>query len=126
MRRAGTGPGRHHNSLLYRVWGEKTNLLALAAADNPFSSSYFLWLDIGAVRSPEHNHQTLVKRRPRDKVVVIIYVHCTLYNYVVVVQGVLLYSVQSFTPAELELEAGRSTADFSLVDRLGGGTIGES
>ena len=60
MRRAGAGPGRHHNSLLYRVWGEKTNLLALAAADNPFSSSYFLWLDIGAVRESGHNNQVAV------------------------------------------------------------------
>ena len=58
--RSGSGAGRAHNSLLYRVWGEKTNLLANAAALNPFSSSYFLWLDIGAVRESGHNNQVAV------------------------------------------------------------------
>ena len=39
-----------HSRLLYTVWNEKTNFLKIAADKNHFNSSYFLWLDIGAVR----------------------------------------------------------------------------
>ena len=42
--------GIGHNRLLYTVWNEKTNFLKIAADKNHFNSSYFLWLDIGAVR----------------------------------------------------------------------------
>ena len=35
---------------LYVVWNEKINFLKTAAENNFFNSSYFLWLDIGAVR----------------------------------------------------------------------------
>ena len=40
---------------LYIVWAEKTNLMKLAADTNHFNSSYFLWLDIGAVRHKVRN-----------------------------------------------------------------------
>ena len=36
--------------LLYWIWNEKTNLMWIAASLNTFSSSYFVWLDIGAIR----------------------------------------------------------------------------
>ena len=39
-------------------------------------------------------------------------------------RGVLLLSVQDFTEEEKILKEGRILADFSLVDRIGGGTIG--
>ena len=39
-----------HSRLLYALWSEKTNFLKIAADNNHFNSSYFLWLDIGAVR----------------------------------------------------------------------------
>ena len=42
--------GIGHSRLLYSVWNEKTNFLKIAADNNHFNSSYFLWLDIGAVR----------------------------------------------------------------------------
>lgn len=42
--------GIGHSRLLYSLWSEKTNFLKLAADQNHFNSSYFLWLDIGAVR----------------------------------------------------------------------------
>ena len=42
--------GIGHNRDLYTVWNEKANFLKVAADQNYFSSSYFLWLDIGAVR----------------------------------------------------------------------------
>lgn len=42
--------GIGHNRELYTVWSEKTNFLKIAAHNDYFNSSYFLWLDIGAVR----------------------------------------------------------------------------
>ena len=42
--------GIGHNRDLYIIWNEKTNFLKTAADQNFFNSSYFLWLDIGAVR----------------------------------------------------------------------------
>ena len=42
--------GIGHSRLLYTVWNEKANFLKIAADKNHFNSSYFLWLDIGAVR----------------------------------------------------------------------------
>ena len=38
------------NRDVYTVWNEKANFLKVAADLNYFNSSYFLWLDIGAVR----------------------------------------------------------------------------
>ena len=35
---------------LYTVWSEKPHFMLTAANLNVFNSSYFLWLDIGAVR----------------------------------------------------------------------------
>ena len=40
------------NRDVYTVWNEKANFLKVAADLNYFNSSYFLWLDIGAVRQP--------------------------------------------------------------------------
>ena len=42
--------GIGHNKDLYTVWNEKPNFLKIVAENNFFNSSYFLWLDIGAVR----------------------------------------------------------------------------
>ena len=42
--------GIGHNRELYTVWSEKTNFIKIAADQDYFNSSYFLWLDIGAVR----------------------------------------------------------------------------
>ena len=97
--------GIGHNRDLYTVWGEKTNFLKIAADNNVFNSSYFLWLDIGAVREKKYNNMRLVRRVPADS-------------------GVLLLSVERFTEEEKKLENGKSFADFSRAVRLGGGTIG--
>ena len=42
--------GIGHNRELYTVWSEKSNFLKIAVDNDYFNSSYFLWLDIGAVR----------------------------------------------------------------------------
>ena len=89
-----------HTKELFMIWNEKTNMMKLAADINPFSSTYFVWLDIGAVRHPKYNEEQLVKRIPHD-------------------YGVLLLNVDHFTENELH-----GVADFSHVDRIGGTTIG--
>jgi len=94
-----------HNRQLFWVWNEKTNMMKIVSDINPFSSSYFVWLDIGAVRHTEYNHQQMVRNIPQEK-------------------GVLLLSVEQFTKEEQMLVDGKSLADFSLVNRIGGGTIG--
>ena len=94
-----------HNKELFWIWNEKTNMMKMVSDINPFSSSYFVWLDIGAVRHVKYNYQLMVRKTPQER-------------------GVLLLSVENFTEEEQKLEDGKSLADFSLVDRIGGGTIG--
>jgi len=91
-----------HNRLLYWIWNEKTNLMWIAASLNTFSSSYFVWLDIGAIRDEKNNHKQLLNVVPPEP-------------------GILLLAMQPFT--EEELKAGVD-ADFRRVNRIGGGTIG--
>ena len=114
--------GIGHNRLLYTVWGEKTNFMKMAADENFFQSSYFLWLDIGAVRHPVrlglsynlatynlsfqgNRYKKLIQRLPTES-------------------GVLLLNINPFTDAEKALNDGESSVDFSRENRLGGGTIG--
>ena len=94
-----------HNKELFWIWNEKTNMMKMVSGINPFSSLYFVWLDIGAVRHTEYNHQEMIRNIPQES-------------------GVLLLSVDDFTEEEKILNDGKSLADFSLVDRIGGGTIG--
>ena len=96
--------GIGHNRLLYSVWNEKSNMMKIVADLNPFSSSYFVWLDIGAMRHSGYNHQVMVKRIPQEK-------------------GVLLLSLEQFTEEEQKLNDGKSLVDFSHKDRIGGTTI---
>jgi hypothetical protein len=97
--------GIGHNRDLYSVWNEKTNMMKIVSDLNPYSSSYFIWLDIGAVRQPGYNHQQMVHKIPVEK-------------------GVLLLILEEFTEEEKTLTDGKSSADFSHLVRLGGGTIG--
>ena len=53
-----------HSRQLYWVWGEKTNFIKMTADINPFSSTYFVWLDIGGVRHSHYNHQKLLRHLP--------------------------------------------------------------
>ena len=76
--------------------------MKIVADFNPFSSTYFVWLDIGAVRHSRFNHQLMVQRWPAEP-------------------GVLLLRNGQFTRAELEQGI---QGKFSGVTRLGCGTIG--
>lgn len=94
-----------HSDKLYQIWNEKSNMIKLVADINPFDSQYFVWLDIGAIRHTLYNHQLLVQRVPTEP-------------------GVLLLNVDDFTKEERQLRGGEASADFTSVDRIGGGTIG--
>ena len=96
--------GIGHNRDLYAVWNEKTNMMKMVADTNHFSSSYFVWLDIGAVRQTGYNHQKMIKRIPQDK-------------------GVLLLNVEPFTEEDKVLKDGQSMVEFTHKVRIGGGTI---
>jgi galactoside 2-L-fucosyltransferase 1/2 len=50
----------HPDSLLYIVWNEKPAFVQKAMSVNPFRSSYFLWVDIGALRHSAYNGQFIV------------------------------------------------------------------
>jgi len=93
--------GAGHSRQLYWIWNEKTEMLKMASDLNPFLSSFFVWLDIGAVRHSNYNHQKLINNRPEE-------------------EGVLLLQVEPFSSSELEADYH----DFSKVNRIGGGTIG--
>ena len=95
-----------HNRDLYKVWNEKTNMMKIASEQNPFSSSYFIWMDIGSVRESDRNHQQMVKNIPKEK-------------------GILLLLVKEFTDEEIVLVEGKSLAELSDIEaRIGGGAIG--
>ena len=97
--------GIGHNRNLYSVWNEKTNMMKIVADMNPYSSSYFIWLDIGGMRQPGFNNQQMVHKIPEE-------------------EGVLLLILEQFTEEEKTLINGKSSSDFSPLVRLGGGTIG--
>ena len=99
-----TEVGIGHNKDLYAVWNEKTNMMKMVADINPYSSSYFVWLDIGAVRQSGYNHQKMIRRIPKDK-------------------GVLLLNVEPFTKEDKVLTDGLSMVEFTNKVRIGGGTI---
>ena len=114
--------GIGHNRALYTVWGEKTNFMKIAADENSFQSSYFLWLDIGAVRHPVRLGLSY------DLVTNIVLFQGSRYKKLIhrlpTESGVLLLNINPFTDEERALHDGESSVDFSREDRLGGGTIG--
>jgi len=94
-----------HSRELYWIWNEKTALLHEVSQVNPFKSDYFAWLDIGAIRQSSNNRERLMNNFPFQK-------------------GILLLEIYPFTDEELVLQNGTSNADFSKVNRIGGGMIG--
>ena len=86
-----------HNRDLYKIWSEKTNMMKIVADQNPFASSYFVWMDIGAVRHSDYNDQLMVRNIPKEN-------------------GVLLLLVQEFTEEEKVITGGKSAADFSDIE----------
>ena len=54
----------HKSYYLHQVWNEKSNFLKQALDINPFRSSTFVWIDIGAFRNTQFNNVTLMKCPP--------------------------------------------------------------
>jgi hypothetical protein len=104
-----TEVSRGHNVYLYMVWAEKSNFLKRAIEMNPFSTDYFLWVDIGCFRRPNTeflrwpNPKRIVDM-PKDKV--------------------LLLSVYPFTPEELSVSSVEDLPSFQFTNRIGAPIFG--
>jgi len=96
-----------HSRELYWIWNEKSAMLKYVSETNPFSSEYFAWLDIGAIRHSRWNGRVLMQNLPEEA-------------------GILLLQVGEFEDSELVLKDGLSHSDFFQKNRIGGGMIGGS
>jgi len=96
-----------HSRELYWIWNSKSSLLLESTSLNPFNSSYFAWIDIGAIRHTRWNGIMMMNKFPLEP-------------------GILLLRVGEFESSELQLDgrSGENQADFTKVNRIGGGTIG--
>jgi len=101
--------GIGHGSQLYMIWNEKSNFLKQAAEINPFESEYFLWVDIGCFREPNHrfiqwpNPAKIAQLEP-DKMVMV--------------------QVYPFEPEELSVKTLESIPSFQFTNRIGGTMFG--
>jgi hypothetical protein len=100
-----------HSVELYMVWCEKSNFLKKTIMDNPFGTEYFLWVDIGCFREPNHKYikwplDTRMKTIPPGRV--------------------LLCEVYPFTVAELRCNRFEMLPDYTYVNRIGGTIFGGS
>jgi hypothetical protein len=96
---------KFHNVYLYLIWNEKTHFLKRAIEINPFSTDYFLWVDIGCFREPNYSfiHWPNSDKIPKDKM--------------------LLLSIEPFTTEEYECDNLETLFDFQYSDGRIGGTI---
>jgi Bacterial protein of unknown function (HtrL_YibB) len=98
-----------HSAELYMVWSEKSNFLKRAAEINPFSTDFFLWVDIGCFRKPNTEflqwpNAEKINLLPRDKM--------------------LLLSIIPFTPDELNVSELCDLPSFQHTDRIGAPIFG--
>jgi hypothetical protein len=104
-----TEVNRGHNAYLYMVWAEKSNFLKRAIEMNPFSTEYFLWVDIGCFRKP--NTQYLHWPNPKR-------IQEIPHN------KVLLLSVYPFTEEELSVSKIHDLPSFQFINRIGAPIFG--
>lgn len=100
---------RGHSVELYMIWAEKSNFLKRAIEINPFSSDFFLWVDIGCFRKPNTEflqwpNAEKVNGLPRNRI--------------------LLLSVYPFTPAELNVFDLCDLPSFQHTNRIGAPIFG--
>ena len=98
-----------HNVYLYMVWAEKSNFLKRAIEMNPFSTDYFLWVDIGCFRRPNTQYlqwpsPARISQIPHNKV--------------------LLLSVYPFTSDELGASSVEDLPSFQFTNRIGAPIFG--
>jgi len=94
-----------HSRFLYWIWNEKTEMMKIVSEANPFNSSYFVWMDIGYVRDQRLKDEWMIRKIPKHK-------------------GCVMLQTDPFLPDELVLVEGKCLADFTHVNRIGGGAIG--
>lgn len=100
---------RGHTPFLYMIWAEKSHFLKRAIELNPFSTDYFLWVDIGCFRVPNSDYITWPNPKriaELDK------------------NKVLLLSVVAFTEPELACQTKESLPSFQFSNRIGGTIFG--
>ena len=56
-----------HLPELYAIWNAKTCMVMDVVTNNPFKSTYFFWVDIGAFRESESSYQQKIHYWPDDK-----------------------------------------------------------
>lgn len=101
--------GIGHNAFLYMIWNEKSHFLKKASYLNPYCSDYFLWVDIGCFRDPQHpflswpNPEKIANLEP-DKI--------------------LLLQVQNFSPEERVITQKEDLPNFQYSNRIGGTIFG--
>lgn len=100
---------RGHNAYLYMIWAEKSNFLKRAIELNPFSTEYFLWVDIGCFRKPNTEFlnwpsSKRISEIPHDKV--------------------LLLSVYPFSEVELSIKNIDELPSFQFTNRIGAPIFG--
>lgn len=98
-----------HNVYLYMVWAEKSNFLKRAIEMNPFSTDYFLWVDIGCFRRPNTQYlrwpsPARISEIPHNKV--------------------LLLSVYPFTTEEVGASSVEDLPSFQFTNRIGAPIFG--
>jgi len=101
--------GIGHSVPLYMIWNEKSHFLKRAIELNPFSTDYFLWVDIGCFRVPNTEYLNWpnperIVALPKNKV--------------------LLLSVVPFTQEELSTSALENLPSFLYTNRIGATIFG--
>ena len=96
-----------HNTCLYKIWNEKSEMLKKSIHNNYFNSEYFIWCDAGCFR----NQNTVKKfyNWPKKDILELYKTKLTLLN------------VDNFLFEELN---SKTLVDFSKKNRIGGGIFG--
>jgi hypothetical protein len=101
--------GIGHNPQLYMIWNEKSNFLKLAAEKNPFESEYFLWVDIGCFREPNHRFLQWPNAAKIENLEV---------------DKMLMVQVYPFLSEELSVKTLELIPSFQFTNRIGGTMFG--
>ena len=99
-----------HNTYLYLLWNEKSDMLRKAIELNKFQSEYYIYCDIGYIRSLHHPQ---------------LYSHWPNINILKTIGNdkITLLQIEPFTEEEKQLDKDGLPISFYNVDRIGGGMI---
>ncbi len=104
----------HATSDLYKIWNQKSDLVAETARYNPFNSTHFFWTDIGQFRDDFFMNKYLKPELTWIKA-----------PHVVPPRKIIFLAIEKFQKSELKFLAnGKSRTLNSTLVRLGGGNFG--